>query len=139
MRGCAVARVLGWCSPEGFLGAPLFASLLGSLVEHVRHALVAPEEGRSDLVARNPLQIVDNRGSKFQVVPIRIDYRMVQAIMKRFGLAIARHDISPFPPPRPRCALLPIHYRSRRRSEKSFTAPAARAAAPYFWRPLLGQ
>src|SRR5215469_4851324 len=101
MRGCAVARVLGWRSPEGFLSAPLFASLLGSLIEHVRHALVAPEERRSDLVARNPLQIVDNRGSKFQVVPIRIDYRMVQAIMKRFGFAIARHDISPFSPTSP--------------------------------------
>src|SRR5215469_11727732 len=105
MRGCAVARVLGWRSPEGFLSAPLFASLLGSLIEHVRHALVAPEERRSDLVARNPLQIVDNRGSKFQVVPIRIDYRMVQAIMKRFRFAIARHDISPFPRHRPSCEI----------------------------------
>src|SRR5215469_18880278 len=97
MRGCAVAGVLGWRSPEGFLGAPLFASLLGSLIEHVRYALVAPEEGRSDLVACNPLQIVENRGSKLQIVPIRIDYRMAQAIMKRFGFAIARHDKSPLP------------------------------------------
>ena len=82
-RSGAIASVFGRSRPPSLLSTPELTSLFGSLIQHVCDALVAPGKGVGDTIAGDPLQVVEYGWSEFQVVPIRIDNRMVQAIVNR--------------------------------------------------------